>query len=189
MAEKARLPEQDRARAMRLSDHIPMPSFDTTTLEILSHDWDAREVRLREIVQERLAICPPPRIDDAVVASYFFVFRSMRLEDAVAEIAYHATSGIKHPRRLTAGSVYGQGGGRRRIRFQRPHRPLARRFPAQNAAPARRAPHLGRSPAHDRRSDHLRRLREPGRPFGRPPNPRESRTGVSRAGLRPLGAP
>ena len=62
-----------------------MPSFDTTTLEILSHDWDAREVRLREIVQERLAICPPPRIDDAVVASYFFVFRSMRLEDAVAK--------------------------------------------------------------------------------------------------------
>jgi hypothetical protein len=71
--------------------------LDSVTLKVLNYDWDAREVWIREIVRERLAIHPPPRPDDAIVASYFFVLRTMRLESAVAEIAYHATSGIKHP--------------------------------------------------------------------------------------------
>jgi ribulose 1,5-bisphosphate carboxylase large subunit-like protein len=71
--------------------------LDSITLKVLNYDWDAREVWIREIVRERLAIHPPPRADDAIVASYFFVLRTMRLESAVAEIAYHATSGIKHP--------------------------------------------------------------------------------------------
>ena len=72
-------------------------SLDSVTLKVLDYDWDAQEVWLREIVRERLAIHPPPRPDDAIVASYFFVLRTMRLENAVAEIAYHATSGIKYP--------------------------------------------------------------------------------------------
>ena len=71
--------------------------LDTDTLEMLWHDGDAREVRLREVVADRLAKNPPPRMDDFVVATYFFAFRTMKLEHAVAEISYHATSGIKNP--------------------------------------------------------------------------------------------
>lgn len=67
------------------------------TLESLWFDLDAREVLLRSVVSEALASRPAPRIDDAIVASYFFAFRSMKLEEAVSEISYHATSGIKNP--------------------------------------------------------------------------------------------
>ena len=45
----------------------------------------------------RLAASPPPVIENAVVATYFFAFRSVKLEHAVEEISYHATSGVKHP--------------------------------------------------------------------------------------------
>lgn len=71
--------------------------IDTTTRQLLWHDAAAREERLRAIITERLAANPPPKIDDAIVATYFFAFRTMKLEKAVAEISYHATSGIKHP--------------------------------------------------------------------------------------------
>src|SRR5207248_11454649 len=54
-------------------------------------------VRLRELVGERLALNPPPAMDDYIVASYFFAFRTQRLEEAVEEISYHATIGVKHP--------------------------------------------------------------------------------------------
>jgi ribulose 1,5-bisphosphate carboxylase large subunit-like protein len=67
------------------------------TLEALWVDLDRREELLREIVDDRLAERPAPTIEDQVVATYFFAFRSSRLEDAVKSIAYHATSGIKHP--------------------------------------------------------------------------------------------
>src|SRR5438093_6880717 len=63
----------------------------------LWHDAEPRELRLREIVTERLAASPPPAVEDSIVASYFFAFRSLKLREAVAEIAYHATSGMKHP--------------------------------------------------------------------------------------------
>jgi ribulose-bisphosphate carboxylase large chain len=66
-------------------------------MDALWHDADAREVLLRQAVQERLAEGPPPAMDDHVVASYFFAFRTMTLGHAVEEISYHATSGIKHP--------------------------------------------------------------------------------------------
>ncbi len=82
-----------------------MQLLDPSTLEILWHDADAREVRLREIVSRRLEDNPPPRIDDQVVATYFFALRTMTLKDAVGEIAYHATSGVKHP---PAGSLLEQ---------------------------------------------------------------------------------
>jgi ribulose 1,5-bisphosphate carboxylase large subunit-like protein len=82
-----------------------MQPLDTSTLELLWHDADAREVRLRDIVTRRLNDSPPPRIDDQVVATYFFAFRTMTLKDALGEIAYHATSGVKHP---PAGSLLEQ---------------------------------------------------------------------------------
>ena len=74
-----------------------MAFVDPRTLDILGHDADAREVVLRRTVKERLADRPPPRMDDHVVATYFFAFRANTLAKAVEEISYHATSGIKHP--------------------------------------------------------------------------------------------
>src|SRR5438132_11510779 len=74
-----------------------MKPVDEKILSQLWHDEDAREVRLREIVRERLAARPPPVLEDQVVATYFFALRTLKLADAVGEISYHATSGIKHP--------------------------------------------------------------------------------------------
>ncbi len=74
-----------------------MKPVSATILNQLWLDFDAREDRLREVVAERLAQNPPPQLDDAVVASYFFAFRRQTLSAAVAEISYHATSGIKNP--------------------------------------------------------------------------------------------
>lgn len=71
--------------------------IDAATLRSLWHDAAAREERLRAIVTERLAASPPPQFDDAIVATYFFAFRTLKLERAVQEISYHATSGVKHP--------------------------------------------------------------------------------------------
>ncbi len=71
--------------------------FDASTLEMFWPDGDAREMRLREVIAERLALQPPPVREDAVVATYFMAMRTLKLEKAVAEIAYHATSGIKNP--------------------------------------------------------------------------------------------
>lgn len=71
--------------------------MDTATLETLWYDNDAREMLLRKVVAERLAAKPAPVIDDAIVATYFFAFRTNKLEQAVEEISYHATSGIHHP--------------------------------------------------------------------------------------------
>ena len=74
-----------------------MKTLDSATLDLFWHDADAREVRLRQVITERLALEPPPVREDAVVATYFMALRSLKLEKAVAEIAYHATSGIKNP--------------------------------------------------------------------------------------------
>ncbi|MBI4551314.1 MAG: hypothetical protein HY710_03550, partial [Candidatus Latescibacteria bacterium] len=82
-----------------------MPLLNSSTLDLLWRDWDAREVLLREVVTERLAAAPPPVMDEYVVATYFFAFRTMKLEDAVEEISYHATSGVRHP---PAGSLLAQ---------------------------------------------------------------------------------
>ncbi|MEP7188219.1 MAG: RuBisCO large subunit C-terminal-like domain-containing protein [Roseiflexaceae bacterium] len=65
--------------------------------QMLWHDADARDVYLRELITDRLAKNPPPAIADAIVATYFFAFRTQRLEQAGEEIAYHATSGVRHP--------------------------------------------------------------------------------------------
>jgi hypothetical protein len=74
-----------------------MSSLSAQTLELLWHDSEPREVRLREIVTERLASKPPPAMDEHIVATYFFAFRSQTLEHAVEEISYHATIGVKDP--------------------------------------------------------------------------------------------
>jgi ribulose 1,5-bisphosphate carboxylase large subunit-like protein len=76
-----------------------MKSLDGATLNLLCHDKDARETLLRKIASERLAETPPPVLDDYLVASYFFAFRTLKLVDALKEIAYHATSGVKNPPR------------------------------------------------------------------------------------------
>lgn len=65
-------------------------------LDTLWYDLDRREELVRRTVTERLAASPPPTDDDYVVATYFFAFRSQKLAEAVAEISYHATTGVKH---------------------------------------------------------------------------------------------
>jgi len=74
-----------------------MHPLDQKTLEMLWYDGNDREVRLREVIRQRLLENPPPSLDDQIVASYFFAFRTQKLEQAAKEISYHATSGIKHP--------------------------------------------------------------------------------------------
>jgi ribulose-bisphosphate carboxylase large chain len=74
-----------------------MNTVPTAVLVSLWHDADAREVLLRRTVMERLAERPAPSVDDHVVATYFFAFRTQTLAEAVSEISYHATSGVKHP--------------------------------------------------------------------------------------------
>ena len=74
-----------------------MRPVDPATIELLRHDSDAREEALRALIRDRLGENPPPTMDDHIVATYFFAFRTQTLDKAVAEISYHATSGIKHP--------------------------------------------------------------------------------------------
>ena len=76
-----------------------MSYLHQATLDQLQDDFDARETILREVVGDRLGAHPPPRVPDHVVATYYFAFRTTTLERAVAEISYHATSGIKDPPR------------------------------------------------------------------------------------------
>src|ERR1041384_6565872 len=75
-----------------------MTALSSNTLSLLRHDREPRELRLRQIVTERMAAKPPPQVDGCVVASYFFAFRTLKLNEAVEEISYHATIGVKHPR-------------------------------------------------------------------------------------------
>ncbi|HYV29443.1 MAG TPA: hypothetical protein VFA77_18060, partial [Candidatus Eisenbacteria bacterium] len=84
-------------------------SLDSSTLNLLWHDADAREARLRRLVTERLTARPPPLLDDQVVATYFLALRSWRLERAGTEISYHATSGT---REIPPGSLIEQCTGR-----------------------------------------------------------------------------
>lgn len=70
-------------------------TLDSSTLQSLWHDADAREVLLRRIITERLTARPAPKLDDQIVATYFFALRSWSLEHAAKEISYHATSGTK----------------------------------------------------------------------------------------------
>lgn len=64
---------------------------------LLWYDPEPRENLIRRLVLERLKTNPPSPSDDHIVASYFFAFRTLKLDKAVKEIAYHATSGAKNP--------------------------------------------------------------------------------------------
>ena len=72
-----------------------MIALDSTTVNLLWHDWDGREEKIRALATERLTAKPAPALEDAVVATYFFALRSWSLEHAAKEISYHATSGTK----------------------------------------------------------------------------------------------
>ena len=76
---------------------VGMKPVDPTTLDVLWHDADAREVLLRKVVAERLAAVPPPSMDEHVVATYFLAFRTMDLRRGAEHIVYYATSGEKDP--------------------------------------------------------------------------------------------
>jgi ribulose 1,5-bisphosphate carboxylase large subunit-like protein len=72
-----------------------MKHLSASTLDSIKDDCDAREIRLREIISERLPANPPRVISDQVVATYYFSCRTWRLAELAKEIAYHATSGTK----------------------------------------------------------------------------------------------
>ena len=72
-----------------------MGVVDTGMLLNIVHDRDAQETALRQVVADRLAKHPAPVMNDHLVATYFFAFRTMTLEQGFKEIAYHATSGTK----------------------------------------------------------------------------------------------
>ena len=74
-----------------------MVSVESTKLDVLWSDGDAREMCLREIVEERLAAAPPPVLDGCIVAAYFLALRTLKLGEAAEEISYHASSGDRHP--------------------------------------------------------------------------------------------
>ncbi|MBI3417131.1 MAG: hypothetical protein HY043_17710 [Verrucomicrobia bacterium] len=86
-----------------------MKPLSSETLELLWHDADARETRLRQVITERLAASSPPAFEDQIVATYFFALRSWSLEHAAKEISYHATSGTKD---IPPGSLIEQCTGR-----------------------------------------------------------------------------
>lgn len=64
---------------------------------LLWYDPEPRENLIRRLIQERLKTNPPHTGEDHIIASYFFAFRTLKLDKAVKEIAYHATSGAKNP--------------------------------------------------------------------------------------------
>src|ERR1051325_6388877 len=74
-----------------------MTYVEDKTLQLLWHDAEPRELRLREVIGDRLQKKPAPKMEGYIVATYFFAFRSTKLLEAVEEISYHATIGVKHP--------------------------------------------------------------------------------------------
>jgi ribulose-bisphosphate carboxylase large chain len=86
-----------------------MSALSPSAISSLWHDFDAREELLRRIIAERIHNKPAPRLDDQILATYFFALRSWSLEHAAKEIAYHATSGTKD---ITPGSLIEQCTGK-----------------------------------------------------------------------------
>ena len=74
-----------------------MNYVDDKTAQLLWHDSEPRELRLRDVIAERLRARPAPKMEGYIVATYFFAFRTQKLAEAVEEISYHATIGVKHP--------------------------------------------------------------------------------------------
>jgi len=86
-----------------------MLQLSARILQSLWEDLDLREVRLRQVVTERLEESPPPRFPDQIVATYFLALRTTKLSSVAEEIAYHATCGIRNP---TPGSLVAECTGR-----------------------------------------------------------------------------
>ena len=168
-----------------------MKHIDSATLEQLWYDFDAREVTLAAggggpARREPAAAASP----DHVVATYFFAFRTMTLDEGRRRDQLPRHQRRQAPAaRLAAGAVLGAAGGGRCVRRDRPDRPAARGLPAEDDAPARRPPDLVRPAAHRRRRDHLRRLREPGRAAGRPADPRRGAAHLPGPGHGPARGP
>jgi|RhiMetdeSRZDD1v2_1073273.scaffolds.fasta_scaffold111538_4 ribulose-bisphosphate carboxylase large chain len=74
-----------------------MKALGDAVIESLWHDEDKREESLRQVIGERLAERAVVEADGCVGATYFFALRSLRLDQVVEEISYHATSGIRNP--------------------------------------------------------------------------------------------
>src|SRR3954462_12618722 len=74
-----------------------MTYVDDKTAQLLWHDAEPRELRLRDVIAERLLARPAPKMEGYIVATYFFAYRTQKLVEAVEEISYHATIGVKHP--------------------------------------------------------------------------------------------
>ena len=92
-------------------------SLSDSLIALLRFDLDAREERLREVVAARLGERPVPRSEAHVVATYFFALRASTLDRLGGELAYHATSGTRHPPRGSllaecTGEVPGADAGR-----------------------------------------------------------------------------
>lgn len=85
--------------AGELREHGIQPATMKASFELLWHDSARRDEKLRELITERLNARPAPTDEESIVATYFFAFRTQRLEEAVEEISYHATIGVKHPPR------------------------------------------------------------------------------------------
>jgi len=76
---------------------LTLPRIGADAVELLWADLDEREAMLRRVITDVLAETPPPSADDAVTATYFLALRSQSLAEFAEEIAYHATSGTRHP--------------------------------------------------------------------------------------------
>ena len=165
-----------------------MKPLDKSSLDLLWFDADAREMRLRQLVTERLADSPPPQIDDCVVATYFLALRSTQLHQAAKDIAYHATSGIKNP---PPGSLLAQctahAAGVDHLGRHRAGWPAAHGLSPEDAATTGRPSDQLRPTAYGGRGDHLRRVREPGRPAGVARDSRPRAADISRPGLWSVG--
>ena len=74
-----------------------MVRVESTKLDVLRSDADAREMCLREVAGDRLSVSPPPTLDNYIVATYFLALRTLKLQEAAEEISYHASSGFRHP--------------------------------------------------------------------------------------------
>ncbi len=74
-----------------------MTYLDSPTLALMKLDLDQREDVIRRHVYEALASLPPVDLRDAIVATFFVAARSMTVQAAGGEIAYHMTSGVRSP--------------------------------------------------------------------------------------------
>ncbi|HQK92575.1 MAG TPA: RuBisCO large subunit C-terminal-like domain-containing protein [Armatimonadota bacterium] len=69
----------------------------SSVIEALCYDLDARANTLREYVYERMEAMGPVRSPEHIVGTYLVASRSHTVAETGGEIAYHMTSGVRHP--------------------------------------------------------------------------------------------